>query len=185
MKDSGIRKVGFIDVHSVYELGPVKDMVLFFDCIDYFVVKHHPEQDWSLLTDRLYRRYLRLEELEAAKKLMEKVKEIFSKLASDEVDWRWDMQGDVKQTWLDARQPTLDIIFSKYFEKFNEAVDSVIHFNKEYGEYFPPRISITNLFISIMERDRPLEQYDALAATDEPFWLLAEENFNNSLRHCT
>jgi len=160
-------------------------MVLFFDCIDYFVVKHHPEQDWSLLTDRFYRRYLRLEELEPAGKLMQQVKEIFSKLASDEVNWRWDMQGDINKTWLDAGKPTLDIIFSKYFEHFNNAVEAAAHFNKEYGKYFPPRISITNSFISIMESDRPLEQYDNLTATDEPFWWLSEEDFNNSLGHCT
>jgi len=181
MKNTEIRKVGFIDLLSVYELGPVKDMVLFFDCIDYFVVKHHPEQDWSLLTDRLYRRYLRLEELEPARKLMQQVKEIFSKLASDEVNWRWDMQGDVNQTWLDARQPTLDIIFLKYFEKFNEAIDAAVYFKKKDGEYFPPRISITNLFVFFSEKDRPLEQYDNLAATDEPFWLLPAEDFNKSL----
>jgi len=188
IEKSGIRKTGFIGGCDAYELGPVKDMVLFFDCIDYFVVnfavKHHPKQDWCLLTDRLYRRYrryLRLEELDVARELMQQVKEIFSKLASDEVDWRWEMQGDINQTWLDARQPTLDIIFSKYFEKFNEAVDSAIHFNKKYGEYFPPRISITNSIIFVLERDRPLEQYDALAATDEPFWWLPEEDFNKSL----
>jgi len=181
MKSISIRKVGFIDVHSVYELGPVKDMILFFDCIDYFVVKHHPEQDWSLLTDRLYRRYLRLEELELARKLMQQVKEIFSKLASDEVDWGQGIQGDVNQTWLDARQPTLDIIFSKYFEKFNEAVDSALYFTKANGEYFPVRISITSSFIFFLESNRPLEQYDNLTATDEPFWWLPEEDFNKSL----
>jgi len=108
-------------------------MLCFFDCLDYFVIRNYAEQDWSLLTDRLYRRYLRLEELETARELMERVKRIFSKLASDEVNWRWDMQGDINQTWLDARQPTLDIIFSKYFESFDAAVNSAVHNNKEYG----------------------------------------------------
>jgi len=158
---------------SIYELGPLKDVVLFFDCLDYFVIRHHAEKNWSLLTDRLYRRYLRIEELDTARKLMEKVKEIFSKLASNEVNWRWDMQGDVNQTWLDARQPTLDIVFSKYFD------------NKAYGKYFAVRLSISNGIIFFLERDRPLEQYDNLTTTDEPFWLLSEEDFNNSLGHCT
>jgi len=72
MKNEKIRKIGVMGGNSIYELGPLKDIVLFFDCIEYFVVKHHSEQDWSLLTDRLYRRYLRLEELETTRKLMEK-----------------------------------------------------------------------------------------------------------------
>jgi len=62
------------------------------------VVKHNLAQDWSLLTDRFYRRYLRIEELEPAGKLMNKVKEIFSALASDEVDWGENIQGDINKT---------------------------------------------------------------------------------------
>jgi len=180
---SGIRKVGFIGGGNAYELGPLKDMVLFFDCLGYFVVKHNSEQDWRLLTDRFYRRYLRIEELEPAGKLMKKVKEIFSGLAGDEVNWRWDMQGDENQTWLDARQPTLDIIFSKYFMNFDNVVDSAINFNEEYGEYFPVRISITNSIIFAVEKMRPLNQYDELTAKDEPFWLLPEDDFNKSLSY--
>jgi len=58
---------------------------------------------------------------------MEKVKGIFSELASDEVDWGQGIQGDTNKTWLNAEQPTLDIIFSKYFENFDKAVNSAIH----------------------------------------------------------
>jgi len=181
IEKSGIRKTGFIGGCNTYELGLVKDMVLFFDCIDYFVVKHNPAQDWSLLMDRFYRRYLRIEELEPAGKLMNKVKEIFSGLASDEVDWRWDFQGDPNQTWLDARQSTLDIIFSKYFENFDKVVEAAIFFNKEFERYFPPRISITNSIIFTLEKRRPLEQYDKLSMTDKPFWRLPEDKFNQSL----
>jgi len=95
------------------------------------------------------------------------------------------MQGDVNQTWLDARQPTLDIVFSKYFENFDNAVDTATHFNEKHGEYLAVRLSISNGIIFVLEGDRPLEQYDNLTATDEPFWLLPEEDFNNSLGHCT
>jgi len=183
MKDK-IRKIGVMGGTSIYELGPIKDVVLFFECLDYFVVNQYAEQDWSLLADRLYRRYLRIDELEQAGELMKKVKEIFSEITNDEVDWGHGIQGDSNKTWLDAQQPTLDIIFSKHFDCFDKAVDSAVFFNKEYGEYFPVRLSISNSIIFVLEGDRPLNQYDELTATDEPFWLLSVDDFNKTLGHC-
>jgi len=181
---SKIRKIGVMGGDSIYELGPVKDVVLFFECLNYFIVNHHSEQDWSLLTDRFYRRYLRIEELEPAGELMRKVKEIFSGLANNEVDWGQGIQGDINKTWLDAQQPTLDLIFSKYFSNFENAVNSAIHNKEKYGEYFPVRLSISNGIIFVLEEKRPLSQYDELIVTDEPFWLLPEDDFNKSLGHC-
>jgi len=166
---------------SIYELGPLKDIVLFFDCLNCFVVKHYIEQDWSLLADRFYRRYLRMEELEIASNLMRKVKEIFSELASDAVDWGQGIQGDINKTWLDAGLPTLDIIFSKHFENFEKAINSATHCAKEYGGYNPVRLSISNGIIFVIEEMRPLEQYDKLSVTDTPFWDLPEDEYNKSL----
>jgi len=157
--------------------------VFFFECLDYFVVNRYSEWDWSLLTDRLYRRYLRIDELEPVGELMREVKKIFSKLVNDEVDWGQGIQGDISKTWLDAQQPTLDIIFSKHFDCFDKAVNSAIDFNKEYGKYFPVRLSISNGVIFVMEKMRPLSQYDELTTKDEPFWLLSEDDFNRSLSY--
>jgi len=131
--------------------------------------------------DRFYRRYLRKEELEPASELMIKVRKIFSELASDEVDWGQGIQGDINKTWLDAQQASLDMIFSKYFDCFETAVNSAIFFDKEYGKYFPVRLSMSNGIIFVIEKKRPLEQYEKLALTDEPFWLLPEDKFNKSL----
>jgi len=181
---SKIRKIGVMGGDSIYELGPVKDVVLFFECLDYFVVNRYEQQDWNLLTDRLYRRYLRIDELEPARELMRRVKEIFSQFTSDEVDWGEGIQGDINKTWLNAQQPTLDIIFSKYFENFDKAVNSAIHNKKKYEEYFPVRLSISNGIIFVLEEKRPLSQYDELTTTSKPFWLLAEDDFNKSLGCC-
>ena len=50
-------------------------MRLFFDCISYYLPPKYPEKDWSVLTDRLYRQYLRLEELVIAESLMKLVQD--------------------------------------------------------------------------------------------------------------
>ncbi|AKZ28541.1 hypothetical protein ACH51_19585 (plasmid) [Ralstonia solanacearum] len=73
-----MKYVGFDGGHSIYELGLDSDLVLFFDCLRAYGEQAHPEQGWSLLKDRLYRRYLRLEELDKALTLMEQAQQIFA-----------------------------------------------------------------------------------------------------------
>jgi hypothetical protein len=60
----------------------------FFQCLDAYAAKSHPKQNWSLLTDRLYRRYLRQDELDEASVLMKSAQEIFASVPSASVDWR-------------------------------------------------------------------------------------------------
>jgi len=139
------------------------------------VVQRFGGRDWSLLTDRFYRRYLRREELEPAVELMSEVKKIFSTLASDEVDWGEGMQGDPDKTWLDARHPTLDLVFLEYFESFDDIVDGAIHTLNKYGAYDAVRLTLcSSIIIPGIEKMRPLEHYDALSSTDKPFWLQPE-----------
>ena len=73
-----MRMIGFSGGSSICELGPASDVVLFFDCLKAYVEQESQDQDWGLLTDRLYRRYLRLEELEKASSLMEQARQIFA-----------------------------------------------------------------------------------------------------------
>ncbi|MFY1843181.1 hypothetical protein ACOTEK_16695 [Achromobacter xylosoxidans] len=166
-----MRKIGFDGGHTVYELGPVSDVVLFFECLSSFVVSQYPDQDWSLLTDRLYRRYLRREELERSFALMERARSIFSTLPSASVEWDEGLQTDRDKTWLDSRQDTLGAIFFRYFDLFSKAKDSAISFLDEFGIYQPVRVLVSDMPALIVEKRRPLNEYDALGLSDLPFWL--------------
>lgn len=96
-----MRKIGFHGGHTIYELGPAPDMMLFFDCLKTYAEQDHPEQDWSLLTDRLYRRYLRREEIDKASTLMEQVRQIFAGLPASAIDWDTSMLGNAeKPGWI-------------------------------------------------------------------------------------
>lgn len=68
-------KIGITGEGSIYDCGTDSDMRLFFDCISYYLPPKYPEKDWSVLTDRLYRQYLRLEELVIAESLMKLVQD--------------------------------------------------------------------------------------------------------------
>ncbi|WP_282876579.1 hypothetical protein [Pseudomonas peli] len=166
-----MRKIGFDGGHTVYELGPVSDVVLFFECLNSFVVNQDQDQDWSLLTDRLYRRYLRRDELERSSALMERARGIFSTMPSTSVEWDESLQTYRDKTWLDSRQDTLGAIFSRYFDLFSKAKNSAVSFLDEFEIYQPVRVLVSDMPALIVEKKRPLSEYDALGLSDLPFWL--------------
>ncbi|WP_324251753.1 hypothetical protein [Paraburkholderia gardini] len=149
-------------------------MVLFFDCLRTYAEQAYPEQDWGLLTDRLYRRYLRLDELEAASALMEQVRQLFAGLPVSAIDWDSSILGNVEKTWLDSNQPTLADVFGKYFVDFARCVESA-RLNYESFRtypgysYEPVRVVISDLPGFARDKNKPLAEYDALEG--KPFWL--------------
>jgi len=174
MKKKIIKKVGIMGGDTTYDLGPLKDVVLFFDCLSYFVVDRFKMKDWGLLSDRLYRRYLRIDELKPASELMDNVRSIFSGLSSGEVDWGDGIQGDMEKTWLDASQENLAMVFKRHFDRFDKAKESALYEYESYGNYYPVRLTASNFPCFAMEEMRPLSQYEELGAEDEPFWLMPE-----------
>ena len=165
--------MGFYGGSSMYELGSTSDMVLFFDCINY-VAQQHPETNWSLINDRLYRRYLRIEELDDASRLMDEIKVYFSKLPSTFIDWSNESSSKPITTKLNAYLPTLEDVFADYFKAFNHCISSAkstheaFQFESDYI-YQPVKIGTTDIPNYILDKDISLAEHDSLK--DEPFWL--------------
>lgn len=158
-----MKMIGFDGGSSLCELGPVQDVVQFFECLDRFVTPVFPEKNWGLLTDRLYRRYLCWEELDEALILMMAVQEVFSRVQSSKVQWRID-----DGSRLVCDQATLADVFIKYFECFNCCVESAKGFFDDWNIYQPVKIVISDLSEFMVDKNRPLENYDDLSG--EPFW---------------
>ncbi|WP_321852795.1 hypothetical protein [Paraburkholderia tropica] len=170
-----MRKIGFAGGSSICELGTASDVNLFFDLLRFYVEDEHPDTDWTLLTDRLYRRYLRSEETGHALALMERVRAIFAeKPAHTSVEWDQQMLADHERSWLDATQPTLADVFQKYFASFAYCVESAkLNYEafKAYPSYSyePVRTVISDLPGFARDKNKPLEEYDALEG--KPMWL--------------
>ncbi|WLE58842.1 hypothetical protein GIY62_17300 [Burkholderia plantarii] len=165
-----MRKIGFHGGHTICELGPAPDVVLFFSCLERYAAQAHPEQDWSLLTDRLYRRYLRKEELEPALALMAQAHDIFAKKpAVSSVEWDEAMLANPEKSWLEVKQPTLADVFGKFFDQFVDACNSAKSFFENFNIYQPVRVVISDLPGFARDKKKPLAEYDALEG--EPFWL--------------
>ncbi|WP_404994352.1 hypothetical protein [Cupriavidus pauculus] len=167
--------IGFSGGSSICELGPASDVVLFFDCLKAYVEQESQDQDWGLLTDRLYRRYLRLEELEKASSLMEQARQIFAQQpAASAVEWDVKMLGNAEKGRLNPNQATLADVFSTYFEHFAHCVESArLNYEtfKSYPGYTyePVRVVISDLPGFARDKNKPLAEYDALDG--DPFWL--------------
>lgn len=100
-----MNKLGFDGGHSIYEFGPAPDVVLFFDCVKIYAERDHPEQDRSLLTDHLYRRYLRREEIKPALLLMGQVRALFvQRPAKSSIEWDAKVLANSEKSWLNPEQ---------------------------------------------------------------------------------
>jgi len=173
-----MRTVGFEGGASIEVLGTIADVELFFGCVGEYAESAHPEQDWSLLTDRLYRRYLRLEELDRALGLMEQVREIFAQcptLPSVDWDgWKKAVAEDPESSKLDISRPTLADVFSRYFKSFAHCVESAKvsyeTFKPRPDAYMPVRVTIADIPDCVtLYFNRPLSEFDELEG--KPLWL--------------
>ena len=163
-----MKNVGFHGGSSICELGPSADVALFFECLDAYAAKPHSGENWSLLTDRLYRRYLKQDELDEASALMKNAQEIFASVPSASVNWEG-MSAVPSRSRLNPDQPNLADVFSKYFENFDYCVESAKVFFKSWKIYQPVRTVVSDLPDFMTDKKRPLDQYEALEG--KPFWL--------------
>ncbi|MEI7073916.1 hypothetical protein WCU79_17925, partial [Pectobacterium versatile] len=171
-----MRTIGLSGGDLVVELGTVNDFSLFFQCVNDLTKWKYPDEDWNLLMDRLYKRYLRLEELTLTKEKMNRVRDLFSIVPNTSIYWDNETTASRNKSWLNTNQPTLSDIFHRYFEAFLECAESAelnYHlFNSHQGyEYEAVKVVISDLPWFIEDKNRPLEQYDALGPDDMPFWL--------------
>jgi len=168
----GARTVGFFGGGSMVGLGPASDMQLFFDCIDAHAVARRPRADWALVTDRLYRRYVRLEDVGVTRELLGIIQEEFSRTPVAEVDWNGRARAG-KPSALNPKMQNLGQVFARYIASFHEiAEESVLAWESAKSEpgysFQAPRVCLADLAATIEEQDRPLAEYDSLEGP--PLW---------------
>lgn len=162
-----MRHIGFL-TGDLRELGSVSDVMCFFNCFRTYVEQPHPEKDWSLITDRLYRRYLLPGDLDAASALMEAGRQIMAVIPSASVDWKAMGWREDETELEEITRPMLADVFERYFRKFNGCVEEITFNLNKYKVATPIRVGTTDIPYYIDEANRPLAEYDAL--TGLPFW---------------
>ncbi|NBF08441.1 hypothetical protein [Pseudomonas sp. Fl4BN1] len=162
-----MKRVGFQGGSSIFELGTASDMVCFFSVLREKAGLLKVE---LFLLDRLFRSYLRLEELEGTRILMLKSKESLSNVAGSVAALEalgWEMESSS----LNIACSNFAEVFIKYFDGFEYCVESALGFYEDWGIYKPVRTVVCDMPDYMVEKLRPLEDYDNLAPNDLPFWL--------------
>lgn len=155
-----IKTIGFYGGSSICELGPAADVQLFFDCVRAFVAPALSKHQ-KILIDRLYRRYVRHEDVLATQELMDEISEAFAKVPTSSIDLSGLAKPSAK-TRLDPSKPTLSDLFSQYFLRYLWCRESADGLYKDSGIYRPIRLSVTDMPEFITDDQRPLDAYDAL-----------------------
>lgn len=164
-----MKKIGYYGGPVLFELGPVSDVVLFFDCVDAYVPKNIRTDDWNLIADRLYCRYLRCGDLYRASAIMEVIRATFSVILTKDVCSMDCFEAfDSGETWLDPTRKTLVDVFEKYFNGFSDVRDATLSFLDAFNIDQPIRLVIADLPGFARDKRRSLADYDSLSGT--PFW---------------
>ncbi len=164
----GMKTIGIEGGSLVCELGSAPDVLAFFACINEYVTPSIRDKNQDLILDRLYRRYLKRDELDAAAVFLKTTKSIFNEVRTSSISWtEWGVGKDTTRLKLDAR--TLAETFDHFFESFVLCKESAEVFFESWNEYQPIRILISDTAWLMVEHQRPLSEYDELDGP--PFWL--------------
>jgi hypothetical protein len=106
--------------HSIYILGPANEVAAFFKCINRLVPEARSAGIFDLITDRLFRRYLRQCELDRASQQMDLIKDAFKATPTTNVDWiKLGVTEGMPALQLSGH--TVGDVFEKYFDLFLKA----------------------------------------------------------------
>ena len=166
--------VGFRGGSSLFDLGSSQAMAAFFE-----LIRSHPQllanAGCELVTDRLYRRYVRRVDVASTRKILEKVKDVFSGTSSSALLSMLN-QVEAMQGGLDLGADNLAKVFSRYFDAIEHCMESAeVNFQEFASDpassycYEPVRVVRSQMPAYMMDKRIPLAAYDDLDG--RPFWL--------------
>jgi len=167
-------KVGFNGGGTLIEVCDVSVMEAFF-----LLIRDHAttlsEAELALVGDRLYRRYVRLEDAEATRLVLASIRQSFSELPVAMLDGRLPDKDRVENP-LSNTDGTLAGAFSKHFDAIERCLESaevnLRHFSgkPEFDYKYEPVVVIRSEMPGFMLDKRiSLSAYDGLDGP--PFWL--------------
>lgn len=120
---------------GLIELGPSGDVEYFFRCVKYFV-ETAKKTTLPLITDRLYKRYVVVEDFEEIRENIIIIENVFKITETSLNDFEGYILGD-KGRRLNASKPTLYLLFSDYFSAFKYCMKTAESTKKNFGTYVP------------------------------------------------
>lgn len=161
--------IGWFGGGLICELGPPAEVQSFFSSIQRYAIAQAPNEDWDIITDRLYMRYVPHEHTEMALEIMRQVERIFHQTPFDPTDKA--LSGlDRKNSQIEWDAETLGEAYAHYFDFYVECSESISHLLACNMHAEPLRIIVTDMPQRGIEEQRPLNVYDAI--DPPPLWIL-------------
>lgn len=172
-------EIGYIGGGNLFELGSASFVESFFHAIENYVFseKIYFQLDWSLITDRLFKRTIAHEQLDTLIGTMDRLLLLMQETPIATVDW--------SKLGLDNApngfENTINCTLADVYDKFRQGLIRCT-FGVKMGNLIDPNclyapLRIGNLHHYIFEERRPIEMYEALSANDLPFWLRDDINY--------
>ena len=160
--------IGLHGGNSMWELGSPRDMLVFFGCLDRLARPSLSEAGRFVLFDRLFKRYLRPEDLDEAVSAMTIARRCFQLTAVDDA-LLTRLGLDKNDTALRLEEADLAKMFQKYFDAIFHCIESY-RLGKQMAGYFynPVKVSRTDLPGFAEDKARDPKLYDELTGT--PYW---------------
>jgi len=145
-------------------IGTQNDMINFYKLVDKYC---HDIDNICLINDRLFRKYIKLEDVDKTQKVMENIQEVFKNIMIDNIELT------IEDSALNWNQKSLDLVYDKLFSKFADVVQMFKFFIEDCG--IKNKILIRTKIASIPYGDwiseLPLEVFENLTDSDEPLWM--------------
>ena len=159
-----MKKIGFTGGSLISQLDNKAEMQFFFDCIENYAVRGDVEK-WALITDRLYRKYLKLNEVYIALSLMEEASKVFESIKISKVSLTRNLP---KNTTLNLGDVTLSAALARYFKAFKNVSEDAIMFYDKFDKYQSVKVIIADMVESTKWNKLSNEEYEAVVG--EPLW---------------
>lgn len=136
-------KIALCSPMGLFILGERDEVVKFFSLCKQ-ILEEENIVNKELITDRLYRKYVRFSDIEETKKIIEHLKLRFNKLK---------------------------LGYQNYFERFDKMFEEVAFLEEQDELFGRVQIGIGQIPYTVTDTSKSDEFYDALTDRDAPFWM--------------
>lgn len=147
-------------------IGTKNDMVNFYKLVDSFC---QDIEDIQLVSDRLYKKYVQVDDVNKTLRVMNLIGERFKKISLDLLEKKENYMLDSALNW---KKGTLFDVYEKIFKGFSEITMDFNYSLEDYG--FSSKLLIKTVIANIPYTDwikeLPQDLFDNLSDEDAPLW---------------
>tara|TARA_B110000438_G_scaffold281377_1_gene307497 strand:+ start:353 stop:886 length:534 start_codon:yes stop_codon:yes gene_type:complete len=158
-----MKTIGYCGGGLLFRLGNEEEVESFFDCIR---ILQTSNDNFDQIVDRLYRKYIKFEDLDLARDAMRSIALLFKEANFEDVVSKISVPSTTK---LNFDRNNLFDIYSKFFSGFEDVIESSKYFYEDYGKYQPISIVVVDIPAYDKYKRLPVSVFEKVQRS--PIWL--------------